>query len=379
MKILFLTESLSTKMGGLATGTLHLAIGLAKHFNLDQHQIITQEDNENISFDDEYDLPKNLSIIKVPKLGPKIYPISLSMREKIKSFNADVLYLKGLWRQTSLEAYLWKKKNPNKILILCPAGMLQPTPLQNKKILKLISIFFIEKKLFSKCDILHTVSLLEKKSILESRYNFKKIIFIPEGLPKNKLKITRKTKFSKELVSISRIAPIKGLEILLEACKKIDFNGWKILIYGNGSEEYINKLQKIISQNKLDENVELKEAVFNEDKYKVLSEASAFILPSYSESFGIAIAEAMFFGLPIITTTKTPWSSIKSQNLGWFVNPEKEALVSALQNLFKSSEYNLDRIGNRAKSYISKKYDLMSTSKQMKEEIISSIKLENDF
>ena len=97
-------------MGGLATGTLHLAIGLAKHFNLDQHQIITQEDNEHISFDDEYDLPKNLSIIKVPKFGPKIYPISLSMRKKIKSFNADVLYLKGLWRQTSQEAYFWKKK-----------------------------------------------------------------------------------------------------------------------------------------------------------------------------------------------------------------------------------------------------------------------------
>ena len=87
--------------------------------------------------------------------------------------------------------------------------MLQPTPLKNKKILKYISIFLIEKKLFSKCDILHTVSLLEKKSIIESRYNFKKIVFIPEGLPKNKLKITRKTYFSKELVSISRIAPIK--------------------------------------------------------------------------------------------------------------------------------------------------------------------------
>ena len=135
-------------MGGLATGTIHLAIGLAKHFNSDEHQIITQEDNENISFEEEYDLPKNLSIIKVPKFGPKIYPISLSMREKIKSFNADVLYLKGLWRQTSLEAYFWKKKNPNKILIVSPAGMLQPTPFKNKKILKLISIFIIEKKTF---------------------------------------------------------------------------------------------------------------------------------------------------------------------------------------------------------------------------------------
>ncbi len=362
-------------MGGIATGTLHLAIGLAKHFNFDEHQVITQEDNEHNSFIDEYDLPKNLSIIKLPKFGPKMYPISLSMRKKIKSFDADVLYLKGLWRQTSQEAYFWKKKNPNKTLIVSPAGMLQPIPFKNKKILKLISIFFIEKKLFKKCDILHTVSLIERKNLIESRYKFKKIVFIPEGIPKSKLKITKKTKFSKKLVSISRIAPIKGLEILLEACKNIDFNGWKILIYGNGSEGYINKLQKIINLNKLKENVELKEAVFNEEKYKVLSESSAFILPSYSESFGIAIAEAMFFGLPIITTTKTPWNAIKSRNLGWFVNPEKEALTIALQELFNSSENNLLKLGNRAKSYITKKYDLMSTSQQMKEEIISSIQI----
>ena len=359
-------------MGGLATGTINLAIGLAKHFNFDEHQIITLEDNENISFEEEYDLPNNLSIIKLPKFGPKIYPISLSMRKKIKSFNADVLYLKGLWRQTSVEAYFWKKENPNKTLIICPAGMLQTLPLQNKKILKLISIFLIEKKLFEKCDILHAVSLLESKCIKESKFKFKKIVFIPEGLPINKLKITRKTKFSKKLVSISRIAPIKGLEILLAASKNINFNGWKILIYGNGSEEYINKLKKIIIQNKLKENIELKEAVFDEEKCKVLSEASAFILPSYSESFGIAIAEAMFFGLPIITTTKTPWDVIKRENLGWLVKPEKEALKSALQNLFNASENDLLRIGNRAKLHISKKYDLMTTSKQMKEEIITT-------
>ena len=70
--------------------------------------------------------------------------------------------------------------------------MLQSLPLKNKKILKLISIFLIEKKLFKKCDILHAVSLLEKKVIMESRYKFKKIVFIPEGIPKNKLKITKK-------------------------------------------------------------------------------------------------------------------------------------------------------------------------------------------
>lgn len=361
-------------MGGLATGTINLALGLANHFNLDEHQIITHKDNKNISFEEEYILPKNLSVKKLSKFGPKIYPISLEMRKYITDFNPDVLYLKGLWRQTSLEAYYWKKNNPEKILIVSPAGMLQPTPFENKKILKLISIFFIEKKLFNKCDLLQAVSLLEQKHILNSKYNFKKVVYIPEGLPKINYKMSKEKTFTKELISISRIDPIKGLEILLEACKNLDFKGWKVLIYGNGSKEYIKKLESIIINNNLSKNVILKKGLFSLEKYKVLSKASAFILPSYSESFGIGIAEAMFFGLPVIATTKTPWEVIKTKNLGWFINPEVKELKRSLEKLFSTSEDNLLKIGARAKLNIAKTFDLAETSKLMKNEILSLAK-----
>ena len=357
-------------MGGLATATLNLALGLANHFNLDEHQILTNENNDK-SFEEEYKLPKNLSIIKLSKFGPKNYPISLLMRKTIKDFNPDVLYLKGLWRQTSLEAYYWKKNNPNKILIVSPAGMLQPTPLKNKRILKIISIFLIEKKLFKACDLLQAVSLLEKKHILNSKYKFRKIIYIPEGLPKINYKIKKKKSFTKELISISRIAPIKGLELLLEACKDINFNGWRVIIYGNGSSEYIKKLENIIINNRLSGKVFLKKGLYSDDKYKALNNASAFILPSYSESFGLGIAEAMFFGLPVIASTKTPWEIIETKKLGWFVNPEVKALRNSLKNLFSSSENNLLKIGQRAKLNVSEIYDLVETSRQMKEEILS--------
>ena len=374
MKILFLTESLSTGMGGLATGTINTAIGLSNHFNLDQHQIITQEDKDNQYFEEEYNLPNNLKIIKLPKFGPKFYPIALSMRKSIESFNPDILYLKGLWRQTSIEAYIWKKLNPDKILIVSPAGMLQPKPLENKKGLKLLSIYFIEKKLFKVCDLLQCVSLLEKNHILESKYKFKKIVFIPEGLPKINYQSKKKNNFAKELVSISRIDPIKGIDLLIEACKNLDFNGWKVSIYGNGSQEYIKKLNKMITVNNLEEKVLLKEGVFGEYKYKVLDEASAFILPSYSESFGIAVAEAMNFGLPVITTIKTPWSIIQKKKLGWLIKTEVEELKKALQILFSSSEEELMKIGKNAKLYISKTYDLMETSRQIKDEILLLMK-----
>ena len=141
-------------MGGIATGTINIAIGLANHFQLSQHQIITHEDNDNSCFEEEYNLPDNLKIIKLPKFGFKKYPISLAMRKTIESFNPDILYLKGLWRQTSIEAYIWKKMHPEKILILSPAGMLQPKPLENKKIFKLISIknFRGFSGIFSNCE-----------------------------------------------------------------------------------------------------------------------------------------------------------------------------------------------------------------------------------
>ncbi len=374
MKILFLTESLSIEMGGLATGTLHLAIGLSNHFCKSEHQILTHEDNSNCSFEEEYKIPRNLKIIKLPKFGPKFYPIALSMRESIKSFNPDILYLKGLWRQTSIEAYTWKKSNPDKILIVSPAGMLQSRPLQNKKIFKLISIYFIEKKLFKVCDLLQCVSLLEKNHLVYSNYIFKKIVFIPEGLPKINYQSKNKNNFSKELVTITRIDPIKGIDILIKACKNLDFNGWKVIIYGNGSKEYIKKLKNMIIKNNVNGKVILKEGVFGDYKYQVLDNASAFILPSHSESFGISVAEAMYFGLPVITTTKTPWSIISKKNLGWITKPEVEELKLVLKKLFYSSERELYKIGRNAKQYISKTYDLMETSRQMKEEIILLMK-----
>lgn len=367
-------------MGGLSSSVLHLAICLSKIYKENKHLILVQEDPNYENFEIDYILPDNLSVERLSKVGPKIYPFSFEMKNKINSFNPDIIYLKGLWKQTSIEAYLWKKKNKKKILIVSPAGMLQPVPFSHNKFKKKLSLFFIENKLLKICDLVQSVSELEQSCFLKSNYKFKRQIYIPEGIPivYKGLKL-KKNNFSKKLIFLSRISPIKGLEIFIEALALVNFKGWQFIIYGFGDEKYIKKIELLIRKYNLEKNIKWASSVFGKEKCIAYEEASGFVLPSLSEAFGISIAEAMSFGLPVITTTATPWLDIQKEKTGWYVKPNKIELAKAVQSLFDSKEEELIIMGERAQKLIAKRYDWNKTAKQMEEQIEIIKKFKKEF
>ena len=93
------------------------------------------------------------------------------------------------------------------------------------------------------------------------------------------------------------------------------------------------------------------------------------MLPSLSEAFGISIAEAMSYGLPVLTTTRTPWKIIQNKKLGWIVEPNVQELAKATQKLFNSSEKELALMGLRAQEIVSERYDWNKTAEMMKNQI----------
>jgi glycosyltransferase involved in cell wall biosynthesis len=96
--------------------------------------------------------------------------------------------------------------------------------------------------------------------------------------------------------------------------------------------------------------------VQGEMKDALLANADLFVLPSYSENFGIVVAEAMAWGRPVIATTGTPWQEVAEVGAGWWVKPEEEPLAEALAEALGHGREELDVMGAKGQALVEERY-----------------------
>ena len=103
---------------------------------------------------------------------------------------------------------------------------------------------------------------------------------------------------SKTIVSLGRLAPEKGYDLLIEAWSQIeqDYPMWSLDIHGDGEEQ--EKLNKMIVDRRL-KNVGLKGVAH--DVQAVYDDASFYVMSSNYEGFGMVLIEAQSRGLPIVS------------------------------------------------------------------------------
>jgi glycosyltransferase involved in cell wall biosynthesis len=117
-------------------------------------------------------------------------------------------------------------------------------------------------------------------------------------------KVNEEKKFnSQTIICVARLVPIKNLENLLLAWKSVEEhnNIYKLVLLGDGAS--FNKLKNLVKTLGLN-RVEFVGAVPNDNIREHLFRADAFILPSWSESWGLVVNEAMASGLPILLSNQ---------------------------------------------------------------------------
>ncbi len=267
----------------------------------------------------------------------------------------DIIHNHGLWRMPNIYPLLAKKESSAKIVI-SPRGSLSQNALSISKYKKYIfSTFFKQNKLLKKCDSFHATSIREKDEIRTLGYR-QPIAIIPNGI---EIPSQAKDNFSKDKIKflfLGRIHPIKGLDLLIKAWKKIDGKNASLDICGYCEDlNYYKSLKKLI--NKLNiKNISFSGEVSGESKKKKFIENDIFILPSKSENFGLVIAEALSYGMPVIASENTPWKIIEQKNCGWIVKLTEENLISTLNVAKNLSPIILKEMGDSGRSLVKTKY-----------------------
>ena len=147
---------------------------------------------------------------------------------------------------------------------------------------------------------------------------------------------------------------------------KDNMQGYRVLIAGEGDSDYIAELKSLAKNNGVDGIVNFVGGVYGDEKWQLYRQADVFVLPTYSENFGIVVAEALASGTPVITTTGTPWEELQTRNCGWWVPYKQQDITEAVRSAINVAENKLEFWGRNGRSLVEDCYSVESIANQMK-------------
>ena len=161
-----------------------------------------------------------------------------------------------------------------------------------------------------------------------------RIVVTPPGTTRG-VSSRKREKFRDQLrlLSVATITPRKGHRLLIEALAGIDREAWRLDCIGSLTRDLdcVAELRDLITRNHLETNVRLLGERQPQQLPLAYDEADLFVLPSFHEGYGMAYAEALSYGLPIVATTGGAIPYTVPQSAGLLVPPgDVDALREAL-------------------------------------------------
>lgn len=282
---------------------------------------------------------------------------------KVNNKEIDIIHNHSLWMMPNVYAG-WVASKYNKPLVVSPRGTLSQWAMSSGSSIKKIFWPLLQRPSLRKTVCFHATAYSEYEDIRKQGFK-QPVAIIPNGIDIPPI-YQKTTKSKRTLLFLGRIHPVKGIDILLNAWSVLEKNypNWVLKIVGPDNNGYLNTMKQLAKELNL-QNVIFHEAIFGEQKLQAYNNADLFVLPSHTENFGVAVAESLASGTPVIVTKGTPWQVVESVGSGWWIDIGKEALVNCLQTALSLDDDILMRMGQNGRKLVEENYSWSKVGQMM--------------
>ena len=303
---------------------------------------------------------------------------------------ADVVHVHSNWTFPVWWG-CWCARRAGKKLVMSPQGCLDPVRLRHSAWKKRL-VGWMDRYFLRRADAIHATSEAEKgwverwmeKLKAESGKRKRKggwgpVVVIPNGVEAaafaeigDREAISRRwpeCRGKRVALFLSRIHPLKGLGMLMDAWAEIPHAGWQLLVIGADEAGHEAEIKARVESRGLTGAVTFGGPRYGDEKVAVMQAADLFVLPTHSENFGIVVAEALACGVPVITTKGTPWGGILGEDgsnapdgagsngrCGWWEDVGVDPLARALEEAMSLTDEERRAMGENGRRLVEAKY-----------------------
>lgn len=283
----------------------------------------------------------------------------------VTSDRTNLIHDHGVWNSSNVATCLAARTH-RVPLVVTTRGMLEPWALKYKATKKQLAWWFYQRRSLKYASVLHATSDMEAVGLRALGLRAP-IAVIPNGVnvPPDPVRASKSNR-PRTALFLSRIHPKKGLFNLVTAWEKVRPSGWRLLIVGPDEGGHRAEVAAHVEKEGLKDSITFYDAVNDKEKWTLYGEADLFILPTYSENFGVVVAEALAAGVPVLTTRGTPWQVLEAERCGWWVDVGVEPLTKALYEATMLADDMRDRMGRRGRALVEERFTWPKVAAQMR-------------
>ena len=297
----------------------------------------------------------NVTVVPAAPVWTRMWQFYRHVRTRLRQDGNSLVHDHGVWLTTNVASFR-AAQAAGLPYVLTPRGMLEPWALQHRRWKKKAAWYAYQHRIVRGAALLHATAWAEAKQLralgLEAP-----ILVAPNGVSvPTQWKQEPSRGPTRQALFLSRVHPKKGLLNLIEAWAAVRPNNWRLVIAGPDEANHQSEVAAAAATYGVEEVVSFVGTVPDNDKWALYRASDLFVLPTYSENFGVVVVEALASGLPVITTTGAPWSVLNEHDCGWWIEIGVDPLSQALREATASSDARRLAMGRRGRHLVQERY-----------------------